>query len=87
LRDNRLGRDIQSWRPVPAAPFGESCRPTLEFRLCRHAEWEMSRRGISLALVPVVMDHPEKRLVDEFRVPLDFVSRGDRSQVGECICC
>jgi hypothetical protein len=35
------------------------------FRLSGHAEWEMSRRGIPLALVQAVMDHPEQRLVDE----------------------
>ena len=37
------------------------------FRLSRHAEWEMTRRGIPLALVQAVMDHPEQRLVDESR--------------------
>jgi hypothetical protein len=37
------------------------------FRLSRHAEWEMTRRGIPLALVQAVMDHPEQRFVDESR--------------------
>jgi hypothetical protein len=37
----------------------------MDFRLSRHAEWEMDRRGIPLALVQAVMDHPEQRLVDE----------------------
>src|ERR1017187_4385346 len=44
---------------------GQNCRPTMDFRLSRHAEWEMDRRGIPLALVQAVMDHPEQRLVDE----------------------
>ncbi len=39
----------------------------MDFRLSRHAEWEMNRRGITLALVQAVMDHPEQRLVDESR--------------------
>jgi len=33
-------------------------------RLSRHAEWEMARRGIPLALVQAVLDQPEQRLVD-----------------------
>ena len=37
----------------------------MDFRLSRHAEWEMARRGIPLALVQAVMAHPEQRLVDE----------------------
>jgi hypothetical protein len=37
----------------------------MEFRLSRHAEWEMTRRGIPLALVQMVMDHAEQRLIDE----------------------
>jgi hypothetical protein len=37
----------------------------MDFRLSRHAEWEMARRGIPLALVRAVMEHPEQRLVDE----------------------
>ena len=28
----------------------------MDFRLSRHAEWEMTRRGIPLALVQAVMD-------------------------------
>jgi len=39
----------------------------MRFRLSRHAEWEMTRRGIPLALVQVVIDHPEQRQVDESR--------------------
>ena len=39
----------------------------MHFRLSRHAKWEMSRRGIALALVQVVMERPEQRLVDESR--------------------
>ena len=39
----------------------------MDFRLSRHAEWEMSRRGIPLALVQTVMEHPEQRLIDESR--------------------
>ncbi len=54
------------WRLPPAAA-GENCRPTMDFRLSHHAEWEMTRRGIPLVLVQVVMDHPEQRLVDESR--------------------
>lgn len=37
----------------------------MDFRLCSHAEWEMTRRGIPLALVQSVLEHPEQRLVDE----------------------
>ena len=37
----------------------------MNFRLSRHAEWEMARRGIPLALVQAVMDHPEQRSIDE----------------------
>ena len=37
----------------------------MDFRLSRHADWEMTRRGIPLALVQAVMDHPEQRFVDE----------------------
>jgi SH3-like domain-containing protein len=37
----------------------------MDFRLSRHAEWEMARRGIPLELVQVVMDGPEQRVVDE----------------------
>jgi Domain of unknown function (DUF4258) len=39
----------------------------MDFRLSSHAEWEMTRRGIPLALVQAVMDHPEQRLADESR--------------------
>ncbi len=39
----------------------------MEFRLSRHAEWEMARRGIPLAKVQVVMDAPEQRLRDGAR--------------------
>jgi hypothetical protein len=42
-------------------------RPTIDFRLSSHAEWEMTRRGIPLALVRAVMDNPEQRLVDDSR--------------------
>jgi SH3-like domain-containing protein len=37
----------------------------MDFRLSRHAEWEMTRRGIPLALVQAVVNRPEQRLVDE----------------------
>lgn len=37
------------------------------FRLSSHAEWEMTRRGIPLALVRAVMDHPAQRFADESR--------------------
>ena len=37
----------------------------MRFRLSPHAEWEMARRGIPLALVQAVMDDPEQRVVDE----------------------
>jgi hypothetical protein len=37
----------------------------MDFRLSRHAEWEMNRRSIPLLLVKAVMDHPEQRIVDE----------------------
>ncbi len=37
----------------------------MDFRLSRHAEWEMTRRGIALEQVQVVMDQPEQRLIDE----------------------
>jgi hypothetical protein len=47
----------------------------MDFRLSRHAEWEMTRRGIPLALVQAVMDHPEQRLVDE---NVFVASRGGR---------
>jgi hypothetical protein len=39
----------------------------MDFRLSRHAEWEMTRRGIPLALVQAVMHHPDQRLVDDSR--------------------
>jgi hypothetical protein len=39
----------------------------MDFRLSRHAEWEMARRGIPPELVQAVMDQPEQRLVDESR--------------------
>ena len=39
----------------------------MDFRLSRHAEWEMARRGIPLALVQAVMDRPEQRLADRPR--------------------
>jgi hypothetical protein len=39
----------------------------MNFRLSRHAEWEMARRGIPLELVQTVMDGPEQRVVDESR--------------------
>ena len=39
----------------------------MDFRLTRHAEWEMARRSIPLSLVRTVMDHPEQRVVDESR--------------------
>ena len=39
----------------------------MDFRLSRHAEWEMIRRGIPLALLQAVMDRPEQRLADESR--------------------
>ncbi|MGD0496878.1 MAG: DUF4258 domain-containing protein [Bryobacteraceae bacterium] len=39
----------------------------MDFRLSRHAEWEMARRGIPLALVRAVMGHPEQRLAGESR--------------------
>ena len=41
----------------------------MEFRISRHAEWEMTRRGIPLALVQAAMDHPE--LWTHPRGPLD----------------
>ena len=37
----------------------------MDVRVSRHAESEMSRRGIPLALVQAVMNRPEQRLVDE----------------------
>ena len=37
----------------------------MDFRLSRHAEWEMTRRGIPPELVHAVMDQPEQRIVDE----------------------
>lgn len=43
----------------------ENHRPTMDFRLSRHAQWEMARRGIPLALVQAVMERPEQRLIDE----------------------
>jgi Domain of unknown function (DUF4258) len=39
----------------------------MDFRLSRHAEWEMRRRGIPLALVQAVMEHPEQCLADDAR--------------------
>jgi hypothetical protein len=39
----------------------------MDFRLSRHAEWEMTRRGIPLAMVQAVMDRPKQRLADESR--------------------
>jgi hypothetical protein len=37
----------------------------MDFRLSGHAEWEMARRGIPLALVHSVMDHSEQTNCDE----------------------
>ena len=37
----------------------------MDFRPSRHAEWEMTRRGIPPELVQAVMDQTEQRLVDE----------------------
>jgi hypothetical protein len=53
----------------------------MDFRLSRHAEWEMTRRGIALEQVQVVMDQPEQRLIDESG------TRGCGSKMGKCICC
>lgn len=39
----------------------------MDFRFSRHAEWEITRRGIPLALVEAVVRHAEQRLVDGFR--------------------
>lgn len=39
----------------------------MNFRLSRHAEWEMARRNIPAAMVQAVMDSPEQRLRDESR--------------------
>ena len=39
----------------------------MEFRLSRHAEWEMGRRSIPLASVQAVIDYPEQRVRDEAR--------------------
>lgn len=38
-----------------------------DFRLSRHAEWEMVRRGIPLALVQSIMEQPDQRLADGSR--------------------
>jgi hypothetical protein len=59
----------------------------MDFRLARHAEWEMARRGIPLALVRAVMDRPEQRLVDESARVVGFTSRGCGSKMGKCIYC
>lgn len=37
----------------------------MDFRLTRHAEWEMTRRGIPFALLHAVLQHPEQRLADQ----------------------
>jgi Domain of unknown function (DUF4258) len=37
----------------------------MDFRLSRHAEWEMARRGIPRGLVEAVIARPEQRVVDE----------------------
>jgi hypothetical protein len=37
----------------------------MHFRLSRHAEWEMARRGIPLALVEAVTARPEQRVAGE----------------------
>ena len=39
----------------------------MDYRICRHAEWEITRRGIPITSVQAVMAHPEQRLVDESR--------------------
>jgi len=39
----------------------------MDFRVSRHAEWEMARRGIPLVLVQAVAGNPEQRVVDESR--------------------
>src|SRR5438105_11401971 len=51
--------------PERTAPSREHCNPNMDFRLSRHAEWEMTRRGIPLRLVETVMDDPEQRVQDE----------------------
>ena len=37
----------------------------MEYRISRHAEWEMARPGIPPAFVQAAMYHPEQRLIDE----------------------
>ena len=59
----------------------------MDFRLSRHAEWEMTRRGIALELVEAVMNLPEQRLVDESEWAAGSTSRGCGSKMGKCICC
>lgn len=40
----------------------------MEFRVSRHAEFEMERRAIPLALVRSVVEAPEQRIRDGWRV-------------------
>lgn len=37
----------------------------MNFRVSRHALWEMVRRGIPMALVHTVVENPEQRIADE----------------------
>jgi hypothetical protein len=59
----------------------------MHFRLSRHAEWEMTRRGIAPELVRAVIDHPEQRQVDESRPDRWIHQSRLRFEDGKNICC
>ncbi len=39
----------------------------MRFQLSRHAQWEMARRSLPVAMVQAVVNAPEQRLRDESR--------------------
>ena len=59
----------------------------MRFRLSRHAEWEMSRRGIALELVEAVIDHPEQRQIDESHPDRWIYQSRLRFKDGKIYCC
>jgi len=59
----------------------------MKFRLTRHAEWEMARRGIPLELVQRVIDDPEQRVVDESGTGRWIYQSVCHSKMRQCIYC
>ncbi|MGA3026318.1 MAG: hypothetical protein ABSF98_16260 [Bryobacteraceae bacterium] len=42
----------------------------MDFRLSRHAEWEMTRRGVPLALVQAAMDQSRVVVAEDEQPPV-----------------